>query len=659
MMLKIQVVFLSALAAMGLSWGASPEGRAAYPEKPYSDAEIMEMAISSVEKAAPYARQLFRPSLTNAQGRVTPPFAVSFKLDEIRALSDWTTWAGFLAKENRIPKGFTRAELVAKCREGVNYATQSHVAIKRIQMATDLGKPYWGSDARNGKNLARRWQSALWAGQIGFAASFVWDVLTAEEKRDVHDMLAAELRDLILRKVPTGFVADTKCEENAWELYTFAAALGLFPDDPEATVWFRKMREYAINVNSHSADVKNRTVIDPWFDRTTVADLVRGPCVYDDWTMQNHGFFHPGYVGGGVGIPGDAILRLEMIQRELHGQVKWRTAASNHNIVPVFDEVLAWLMMPDGELVMPNGNDWALYVLDQCAPLTTMACMFKSPAAKFMESRSMRSVLARQTTTGDGTFLLRPENGPWRQGVSACRVIFTYLAHKYFPSDGVAAWTQADYYRAYPGARLWKSQGCVRYVGEGYLFAYAIARGQVKNVCGIFAPLDPAAAKTLVPMRQGAAGNFTGWYGVEGRNWDAKLVGEPSIETRKDGVTIRESLLMCGGALRDDCEIVADPKGVTVTERVTACAACKVYRQFPARVAVSRDVTGPQPPGFTNRVNIVSLTGGQPYWGRNLCERSIDYNWYSPACRTNVVALKAGETLPTSRVRFEPVSGHR
>ena len=105
----------------------------------------------------------------------------------------------------------------------------------------------------------------------------------------------------------------------------------------------------------------------------------------------------------------------------------------------------------------------------------------------------MRSVLARQATTGDGTFLLRPENGPWRQGVSVCRVIFTYLAHKYFPSDGVAAWTQADYYRAYPGVRLWKSH----------------------------------------------------------------------------------------------------------------------------------------------------------------------YNWYSPACRTNVVALKAGETLPTSRVRFEPVSEHR
>ena len=143
---------------------------------------------------------------------------------------------------------------------------------------------------------------------------------------------------------------------------------------------------------------------------------------------------------------------------------------------------------------------------------------------------------------------------------------------------------------------------------------------------------------------------------------DAKKAQEHYIDTYKSKIGGEFEIYrngVCCLSLRDDCEIVADPKGVTVTERVTACAACKVYRQFPARVAVSRDVTGPQPPGFTNRVNIVSLTGGQPYWGRNLCERSIDYNWYSPACRTNEVALKVGETLPVSQVRFEPASGHR
>ncbi len=63
-----------------------------------------------------------------------------------------------------------------------------------------------------------------------------------------------------------------------------------------APKWFERLREFAINSYSHKDDAHNTTVIDPHYDKKTVADLYKGQNLFDDfYTLQNHNFFHTSY----------------------------------------------------------------------------------------------------------------------------------------------------------------------------------------------------------------------------------------------------------------------------------------------------------------------------------------------------------------------------
>ena len=44
-----------------------------------------------------------------------------------------------------------------------------------------------------------------------------------------------------------------------------------------------------------------------------------------------------------------------------------------HNNQKVMDEVLCRLALADGELAMPNGNDWSMFLYDQITSYTTAA----------------------------------------------------------------------------------------------------------------------------------------------------------------------------------------------------------------------------------------------------------------------------------------------
>ena len=139
-----------------------------------------------------------------------------------------------------------------------------------------------------------------------------------------------------------------------------AATLGLFPDDEMAPQWFARLREFAINSYSHVSDATDTTVIDPEYDATTVADLYRGPNLYDDYTLQNHDLFHTSYQNVVMQELGEAALALRMFQQGVSGAVRWQTNALMHHNREVMSEVLNWLALADGELAMPNGNDWSL-----------------------------------------------------------------------------------------------------------------------------------------------------------------------------------------------------------------------------------------------------------------------------------------------------------
>ena len=133
-----------------------------------------------------------------------------------------------------------------------------------------------------------------------------------------------------------------------------------------------------------------------------------------------------------------------------------------HNNQAVQDNILNWLALADGELAMPNGNDWSLFLYDQITSYSTQACFQRDANALMLENMAYKYIKARQKTTVDGSWLLRPDVGARRMGVEAHRVMMTYLMHDMLSTDGLTPTAWNDFNTRYGKARLIPCQNVVR-----------------------------------------------------------------------------------------------------------------------------------------------------------------------------------------------------
>lgn len=312
-----------------------------------------------------------------------------------------------------------------------------------------------------------------------------------------------------------------------------AVALGLFPDNAKAPQWFERMREFAINSYSHPDDASDNTVIDPEYDSKTVADLYRGQNLFDDWTLQNHSLFHTSYQNVVMQELGEAALALKLFQKELKGTEKWKSNALMHNNQNVMDWVLNRLALADGELAMPNGNDWSLFLFDQITSYSTMSCFLQDPVALFLENMAYKYIQARQKTTADGSWLLRADVGSRRMGVEAHRVMMTWLMHEVMPTASVTPATWQEIQDQYGDTYIFPAQNVIRSSSPSRFVCFSWSAG-LKNYSGYIASHCPDNNKIIVPFRSGNNGNFLGWYDVEGKNADAVPVVSGIYETGRN-----------------------------------------------------------------------------------------------------------------------------
>lgn len=445
----------------------------------------------------------------------------------VRHNADLSMVSAFLCKyargEVKLPKGISWKNLEQMAMRTLVYAYSTHKANRLYPCKNGR---YWGSVS----NRNHSWESSLWTMSVAYSAFFQWNKLSAEQRQYVYQMLRAECHYELERTIPTGFAGDTKAEENGWECNVLAVTLALFPDDPLAPKWFERLREFAINSYSHSSDRYDHTVIDPDYDRKTVADLYRGANLYDDYTLQNHNYFHTSYQNVVIQELGEAALALKLIQTELHRKERWHTNALMHNCEKVEREVLNWLALPDGELAMPNGNDWSLFLYDQLTSYSTMACFLRDADALMLEQSAATQIRNRQKTTTDGSWLLRPDVGARRMGVEAHRVMMAWLMHHAVPTNGMTASTWTDFARRHRGMKMLKDQDVVRVLTDRYFACFSWSKGLRSNT-GYFAPILPANNNMIVPFRQGGTGNLLGWYEVEGCKTNAL-----DVEHRIDSV---------------------------------------------------------------------------------------------------------------------------
>lgn len=439
----------------------------------------------------------------------------------VRPNADLSMVCAFLVKHGKpagvtLPEGITWNKIEDMARKSLVYAYSTHKANKFKACTEDS---YWGSVSAEDYV----WESSLWAMSVAYSSYFQWEKLSDEQKSHIYAILKAECNYELHREIPTRYERNTKAEENGWETNVLAVALGMLPDDELAPEWFQRLREFAINSYSHPSDSTDNTVIDPWYDNATVADLYVGQNLYEDYSLQNHKLFHTSYQNVVMQELGESALTLKMFQQELHGTEKWKTNALMHNNQQVQENILNWLALADGELAMPNSNDWSLFLYDQITSYSTRACFQRDSDALMLENLAYKYIKARQKTTEDGSWLLRPDVGARRMGVQAHRVMMTYLMHHYFPTKDLTPTQWETFNARYSKARLIPCQNIVRAATEDRFTCFSWSEGK-KSYTGYFAANNPDKNKIHIPYKAHNTGNILGWYELEEKATNARPV---------------------------------------------------------------------------------------------------------------------------------------
>jgi hypothetical protein len=518
----------------------------------------------------------------------------------VRPNADLSMICAFLVKYGKggveLPDGVTWDDLEAMAMKSLVFAYSTHKANK---LKVTAGNKYWGSTSKNDAV----WESSLWAMSVAYSAFFQWEKLTDKQRNYIYQLLKAECNYELGRSIPTGYNGDTKAEENGWEADVLAATLGLFPNDPLAPQWFQRLREFAINSYSQKDDATDQTVIDPDYDQQTVAQLYKGKNLYDDYTLQNHNYFHTSYQNVVIQELGEAALALKLFQQGLYGEERWKTNALMHNNQKVMDEVLYWLALADGELAMPNGNDWSLFLYDQITSYSTNACFLRDPHALMLENLAYKMIKARQQTTDDGSWLLRPDVGARRMGVEAHRVMMTWLMHHVLPTEQPAANSRQltavtptrwdDFNREYGAAKVFTSQNIVRAATDSRFTCFSWSKG-LQSYTGYIAANSVDKNKIVVPFRANNTGNFLGWYEVEGKKTNATPVNLHSsifnLQYEGNAWVMNGELQTNDAALNNRFAIYSTPgNAVIYIDNVRANTACTITAEKGGLMAISVD----------------------------------------------------------------------
>ena len=486
------------------------------------EAEMMQDLLQMLTDHLVYMKSLYTPCVSpTSQGEDCGFFkdTEGSNNDEkvVRPNADFSMICAFLYKYAKdktvLPEGLTWNEVMEMAVKSLIWGYSSHKANK---FKVTSRNAYWGSTSTSDNT----WESSLWAMSLCYSAYFLKDELTDAQRAYIYNMVKAECNYELGRSIPTGYAGDTKAEENGWEADILACALGLYPDDALAARWFDRLRDFAINSYSQADDAQNQNVIDPDYDQKTVASYYKGQNLYDDYTLQNHNLFHTSYQNVVMQELGEAHLAMLLFQGD---NVKWKTNALMHNQQHVMDDVLNWLALADGELAMPNGNDWSLFLFDQITSYSTMACFLRDKNALLLENMAYKFIKARQKTTTDGSWLLRSDVGSRRMGVEAHRVMMTYLMHVAASTADLQPATWEAFSREYQEARLFRSQNIVRASSKDRFVTFSWSTG-LSSYTGYFTDTTPDRNKIICPFRANNTGNILGWYNVSGKGTNAAPV---------------------------------------------------------------------------------------------------------------------------------------
>lgn len=549
------------------------------PTDNIAEQELKQRSLAMLARFMQYAKSIYTDAGVNARGDSCGYFkaqnAGQSDEDGVRTNADLAMVTAFVAQYGKkegvaLPRGIGYGDLQRMARRALCYAYSTHRSNK---LATCKDGKHWGSE---GQQL--QWESPLWAMSVALAAHFLQTDGAALES--VRQLIATEADAELTRKVPTQFLRDTKAEENGWDVNVLACATSMMPRHANAAKWREAMNRFAFNCYSTETDRKDTTMV----EGRRASEWFAGANLFVDYTLQNHGYFHTSYQNVVMQELAESI-----VARQLLGGFK--SAPGKESIFTwhwqeVWDEVLAPLALCDGELAMPNSNDWSLYLYDHLPAYTAMATILRNAEALMLESRAFSQLERRQKTTANGAWMLKPDIGARRMGVTAHRVMMTYLMHDLFPTADMTADTWQAFQQRHAKSKILHMQNVIRSLSEERFACFSWSNGLKNANCLIVPNRSDERAQTIVPYRIGGTGNLLGYYGNE--------PSEPGDEMKLDGNSLHwianGHMFTGGGKVRQEFGIAALPcNAVVLIDELRATTPVELGQDKTGLLAISMD----------------------------------------------------------------------
>ncbi|HEX5552923.1 MAG TPA: hypothetical protein VFX43_06700 [Chitinophagaceae bacterium] len=199
----------------------------------------------------------------------------------------------------------------------------------------------------NGKKWGNVWQSAHWAYMLAMGAWWIWDDLPVDVQQGVRKVVKFEAARFYHTEPPHNLKLDTKSEENAWNSQIFQAAMVLMPKDSHYSLWEELEKKWVISAYIRPADLKSNIRVDG-----IALSTFKGPNIYNDYTLENHGKVHPDYM--------NALTLSSQFSLVYAMQGKPVPSFISFNKKGIYED-LKWFALPDGGYDYPTGQDWPIF----------------------------------------------------------------------------------------------------------------------------------------------------------------------------------------------------------------------------------------------------------------------------------------------------------
>jgi len=450
--------------------------------------------------------------------------------DHVRPTAYAAMVLGFIAEFH--PPGSTpgesdRAEMRRKCIELLRYLTASHRT--------------GGETCLNGKPWGKQWQSAMWARATGMAGWLTWPHLDSQLRKALVRLVAYEADRFIQQPPKSRQRNDTGAEENAWNASITALASTMLSGHQRANAWDQASKRYLYNTFSVRRDRQNQR---PGDDARPIREWVTTVNAHDDFTVENHGMVHVGYLKNAAGQLQENAIHWLLVQRPV-------PQACSHHLPEVFDVLLA-CMDWEGVPVYFAGNDWKL-VHTQATDViiyNLRNLLAGDARAAYLENVALRHLREQQRAEG-GYYNVRRdlEYG----GLCATRLITCCLAHA-----GIGKTTEPMAADAFEQ----QIQGVTH---------LARARAVLHRRPGKFASFTWAQKRMALALpRNGSRilwphfASYLGYVNGEDPSYRRARLERVDVRTHSDGFSVSGTLLRCGEKLHHDFFFASPPGDYTV-----------------------------------------------------------------------------------------------